>query len=342
MAPSRKRVSISEYVGEAEKMLRETFVDAPRAWALEAREKIRDLPKTNFDLGCMFADQGKWHDALFRFRMALYWRPDYPEARYNLGCCYFHLGKLPQAAATLKQVLRETPNHRDAIFMVAAIEPSALTPEQRPRRMPPEMVTKFFTSIAAEYNQAEAANQYHGGVAVAEAVKPLLPPAGMVVVELGCGTGIAAIPYRAASAQMIGVDVVPAMVAQASVQAQGDKKLYDRVVAADISALGDEVAAESADLVLLVNAAQFVGALDDVLKGVARLLKPGGLLALTLEPFSGADGFGLVAATGRFGHSAAYVIRLATPLGLTLAKQVPVSLYPETSAELLVLRKGAR
>lgn len=319
--------------------MREFVIERPRAWLVEAREKMRDLPKTNFELACDFAEQGKWHDALFRFKMTLYLQPNYPKALYNIGCCYYHLGKTDKARATFLQVLREQPGNSDAVFMLGAIDPHALSPEQRPRQMPRELVTKFFTSLAADYNRVEAQNQYRGGVAVAEQVKPLLPPSGLTVVDLGCGTGIAAIPYQGIASQMIGVDVTPAMVKEATSIAQGDKKLFTHVLEADIAQLNGEIMPRSADLVLLVNVVQFVGGLEQVLPCAAMLAKPGGIVALTLEPYTGSDAYGLVADTGRFGHNVAYVKELAARHGLVPAKQASVMLYPETKAELLVLRK---
>ena len=340
MAASRKRVSILGFIDEAETLLRQKLYEEPRAFLLDAREKARDLPKTNFELGCRFAEDSKWHDALFRFKVVLYLRPDYPQARYNLGCCYFRLGRMGQAVQALKQVLRETPNHQDAIFMLAAIDPEALTPSQRPQTMPREMVSKFFSSVAAEYNTIEADNQYRGGVAVAEQLKPYLPADALTVVDLGCGTGIAAMPLRAQAGQMIGVDVTVAMATQAEAAMVGERKLYDRVIAADLAALGDTIAAESADLVLMVNVAPFVGALERPLMTAVRMLKPNGILALTVEPYKAMDSFGLVAKTGRFGHGNGYVNGLAASLELRRLKQGTFAMYPGADVELFLFAKS--
>lgn len=340
MAKTRNTRSMVGIVNDLETAVRGIFIEAPKAWVAQVREKMRDLPKTNFDLGCKFAEEGKWHDALFRFKIAVYMRPGYTQAVYNIGCCYYNLGNRTKARHALEQVLRENPQHQDAIFMLGAIDPSALSPDQRPKQMPREMITKFFGSIAAEYNQIEAQNQYRGGTLVAEHVRPLLAPVGLTVVDLGCGSGIAAIPYRAAAERMIGVELVPEMVAQARTTGQGTTKLFDDVIAADIAALNTQVPMGSADLVLLVNVVQFVGALESVMAAAAGIAKKGGVVAITFEPYTGSDAFGLVKDTGRFGHSDAYVKALAATYRLETVKQVTLALYPQTSAELLVLRKG--
>ncbi len=282
MEPSRNKRSLMSVVAEAESTLQELLYDRPMAWLQAARERMRDLPKTNFELGCKFAEMGKWHDALFRFRVTLYLQPAYPQAHYNLGCCYYRLGQRSKARAEFRRVLQAEPGNQDAIFMLASIDPQALSPNQRPQTMPEALVTKFFGSLAADYNLTEAENKYRGGVLVAEQVKPLLPTSDITVVDLGCGTGIAAIPYRSIAAEIIGVDRTPEMVEQAALQAQQEQKLFDRVVTADITALGDALAAGSADLVLLVNVVQFVGRLQEVMAEAARLLKPSGYIAVPM------------------------------------------------------------
>lgn len=329
-------------VNDAEAFLRNLLYTQPKAWLAEAQHKVRDLPKTNFELGCDFADRGMWRDALFRFKITLFANPKYPQARYNLGCCYYRLGKIDKAREELKQVLKETPNHQDAIFMLGAIDPAALTPEQRPKHMPRELITKFFATVATNYNQIEAANKYRGGVLVAEQVKPLLPQQDITVVDLGCGSGIASIPYRSVAQKLIGVEFTPEMAAQARATGDGDKKLFDTVIEADIASVGEDVPSNNADLVLLVNVAQFIGGLEAAMQNATRMVKPGGYIAVTIEPYSGQGMYGLVADTGKFGHTTAYLKHLATANQLTPAKQTSLALYPAPApaVELIVLRKG--
>ena len=327
-------------LGDAESAIHQVFYEQPKEWLIGARERMKDLPKTNYELGCKFAQMGKWHDAMFRFRIALYLQPDYPAALYNLGCCYYQIGQRDKARDALQKVLQKEPGNQDALVMLSAIDPQAVPANLRPQSMPRDLILKFFSSIAPDYNQAEAASQYRGGVAVADVVKPLLPPSNMTVVDLGCGTGIASIPYRATAQHITGVDMTPAMVAAAQAEMYQERKLFDRVVEADIANPGDAISAGSADLVLLVNVAQFVGALNGVISAAAKMLKAGGFMAITVEPYSGTDGFGLVVDSGRFGHTPNYVQQQAAAQGLSFVKEARLALYPETQAQLMVFRKG--
>ncbi|MES2985407.1 MAG: methyltransferase domain-containing protein [Pseudomonadota bacterium] len=342
MKPARKKVSLVNLAGEAEAALRDIFYDQPLAWLKGARERARNLPKTNYDLGCDFAEQGKWMDAIFRFRVALYLQPAYPLAWYNLGCCYFRHGNRAKAKAALLKELSLQPGHPDSIFMLAAIDPRALKPGDRPQHMPLAMVTGFFSSIAEGYDQVEAQNGYQAGKLVFEKVKSRLGASDLTVVDLGCGSGIAARPWRALAKEISGVEITPAMGMLATAATQSEKKLFDQLIEADIAQLPDRLPADAADLVLVVNVVQFIGELAGVLKGAARLLKPGGTLAITVEPHAAQTGFGLSDQTGRFGHSAAYVKQAAQASGLDFISEFTVELYPEIPAGLFIFSKGAR
>jgi len=341
MDSTRKKRSALGFATELDGVLREMMFKRPKEWLANAREKMRDLPKTNFDLGCDFADKGQWFDAALRFRVTLYLQPGYPKAWYNLGCSYFRLNKKPESAAALKKALAQTPGDIDTIFMLAVVDPASVPANARPQTMPPLMVTQFFASIAPHYDAMELQNQYHGGAVVAEQIKSLMPATPLSIVDLGCGSGIAARPWRALARDMVGVDCTKEMVAMAQTVSVNNQKLYDRVMEADARLVVESIPAAAAQLVLAVNVAQFIGGLGELCVQAARLLAPTGVFAITVEPFTTADGFGLMATSGRFGHSVAYVKQMAAAAGLTLAKEAAVQLYPNTNAALLVFQKGA-
>lgn len=340
MKRSRKKVSPVKPALDVEGALRDLFINQPKLWLREARERLRDLPKSNFDLACRFAKQGKWFDAVFRFRVVLFLRPDYPHAQYNLGGCYVRMGRTAEAKAALLKALRQTPDNPDVAFMLASVDPAALPAERRPKEMPEGMVTGFFGNIAEGYDVTEAGNKYQAGKVIHAFAQPLLTAPAPVIEDWACGSGIAARPWRAAAARIHGVDVTPAMVALAQAATHVEKQLYEEVSVADIRALPDGMAEGKADLVLLINAAQFIGDLSAVMRAAAAALRAGGLFVLTAEPIRAADGYGLVVETGRFGHAASYVQQVAVAAGLTLEKEATVELYAGVPVQAFAFRKG--
>lgn len=341
MATERKGQAVKDMVQEARTTMRTLFIDRPVAWWQEARVKMRDLPKTNFELGCAFAERGKWFDAMFRFRICAYFQPEYPQVWYNLGCSYFKLEKLPQAIAALKKAVQQNSGAEEALFMLAAIDPASVPASQRPTRMPSGMLQDFFSGLAATYDLEEARSRYQAGPVMHALAQPFAQAANPVVLDLCCGTGISVRPWRAAAKTIIGVDRTAAMLEMAGKATHADKKLFDELIAADVTQLPPSIAAGSADVVQLINAAHFVGELSGVVQGAARVLAADGVLVLTLEPHNAPVGYGLNAATGRFGHSAAYVKQVAADAGLNLVHEAPVKFYPELPVvQAFIFRKG--
>ncbi len=340
MKHERKRVTVAGVVDEARTALSELLVDRPVAWMAQARERLRDLPKTNFDLGCDFADQGKWMDAIFRFRIAAYFQPEYPQVWYNLGCCYFRSGRPNQARAALVKALQQNPLDAETIFMLAAIDPRAVPSGQLPQRMPAPMVTGFFSGVAATYDIEEARNGYQAGKVIYDLLKPMVKNPTPTVLDWGCGTGISARPWRMVASTILGVDVTPAMLALAAKATHAEKTLFDHVIEIDGVALPDTVATGSMDVVQMVNVAQFIGELSGVMQSVARVLAPEGICVMTVEPHGAQTGFGVNATTGRFGHAPAYVRQVATAAGLAVVKEATMQLYPNVPIQAFMISRG--
>jgi SAM-dependent methyltransferase len=122
---------------------------------------------------------------------------------------------------------------------------------------------------------------------LAEAVLDVLPlPAGAAVLDAGCGTGAlaAAVAARDAAARITGVDVSPAFVAAARAQVPAA-----RVLAADVTRLPLRDAAFDAAFSLLVL--QFVPDRAAAMAEMARVTRPGGLVAAAMWDFTGGFAF---------------------------------------------------
>ncbi len=338
--PRNSRSFLSAFQG-FDDTLKAIFVERPLAYALQLRGKFGNLPRTNFELGSQFAGRGLWQDAAFRFRVATYLQPGFVQAWYNLGCCQIKLGHRGKARQSFLQALRLNPQHGESMFMLAALDPHSVPADRRPQRMQSDMVQQFFTSLAGNYDAIEAGNQYQGGKVVFDLLKPLLGEAKeLVVVDLGCGTGIVSRPWRPLAKEVVGVDFTPALVAMARQEKQGDVLLFDRVIEEDIFPLEQSTAPlGSADLILLVNVLQFIGNLEGMMAALAAKMKPGAKAVLTIEAYDAPTGYAVNLDTGRFGHHPEYVKQQAAKAGLNVAKEARVQLYPNFTAQLYVVGK---
>lgn len=120
--------------------------------------------------------------------------------------------------------------------------------------------------------------------------------------DLGCGTGLGGAAFRPYCATLTGIDLSPAMVAQAQ-----SKTLYDRLVEGEVLGFLNAEAAAQADYDLII-AADLFGYLDDLAPAfamAARVLAPDGLIVFSAETHDG-DGV-ILRDTLRYAHAAPHV-----------------------------------
>lgn len=105
----------------------------------------------------------------------------------------------------------------------------------------------------------------------------LVDPAGMRVLDAGCGGGGNGILMkRAGAAEVIGIELHPAAAAQA-------RAVLDRVVEGDLADLDLEALGPATfDLVLTIDVLEHLVAPQDVLSRLVGLLRPGGLLVASI------------------------------------------------------------
>jgi len=102
---------------------------------------------------------------------------------------------------------------------------------------------------------------------------------GERILDIGCGTGHQAAALAAVGAQVVGVDADPAMLATA--REQHPDVRFEQVDAQDADALV-AAAAGPMDAVLSNAALHWMPRQDDVVAGIARVLRPGGRLVVEM------------------------------------------------------------
>jgi ubiquinone/menaquinone biosynthesis C-methylase UbiE len=135
-------------------------------------------------------------------------------------------------------------------------------------------VQEFFTARAADWDSRFPDD----GPAYAAAVAELGLRAGDRVLDAGCGTGRALPPLRAAvgaSGVVLGADLTPAMLREA-VRAGRDRD--GRLLLTDVAAL--PLRSESLDAVFGAGLISHLGSPAENLRELARVVRPGGVLAL--------------------------------------------------------------
>jgi predicted TPR repeat methyltransferase len=122
------------------------------------------------------------------------------------------------------------------------------------------------------------------------------------MLDLGCGTGLAAAPLRGFGDSLTGVDL-----SQKMLDVAAGRTAYDALVKADVLHFLDG-ARHAFDLVFAADLLIYFGRLDDLVDAVARSLRVDGLFAASIERTDDRD-FVLLP-SGRFAHNEADFERL--------------------------------
>lgn len=246
---------------------------------------------------------------------ALELAPAYASAWFALGEMREKLGDRAGAVAAFERARTADPSDRHgATLRLMRLGACATT------AMPEGYVRTLFDGYAPGFDAALIEGlRYRAPALLFDAVKAVHAGARMKfgsVLDLGCGTGLAALPFRPFSDWMVGVDLSAAMLAQAR-----GKGLYDRLIEADVQRYlaGEAKIGARYHLVLAADVFMYFDDLAPVLKAAARMLAPAGQLAFSVETHEG-DGV-LLRETLRYAHGEAHVQRALATAGLK-----PVSL----------------
>ncbi|HEX5271238.1 MAG TPA: methyltransferase, partial [Gemmataceae bacterium] len=204
----------------------------------------------------------------------------------------------PREAATRvgRKWLERTPGNVTAEYLLAAI-----ADETDVDRSPTGYVVAYFDAMAKDFDEKLVGALRYDIPArlcsLVEGVTGAARPAD--VLDAGCGTGLCGPLLRPAARRLVGVDLSPKMLEQAR-----GRGIYDELACEELVAFLRRSAGRF-DLVVAADVLIYFGDLRPVWEAAHLALRPGGLLAFSLEATDG-SGYRLQE-SGRFAHGAAYV-----------------------------------
>ncbi len=242
--------------------------------------------------------------------------PRFATAWFALGAIRDRLGDREGAVAAFAQARDADPeDYHGARLQLARLGAGDAMPA-----MTQTYVRRLFDQYAARYDAALTGHlSYRAPELLREAAEATMRAAGRPMrfgsaLDLGCGTGLGGAAFRPFVDWLVGVDLSPAMIAQART-----KGIYDRLVTADLAgALDDEIANRARyHLVVAADVFVYVNDLAPIIARIAQVLALDGVLAFTVETHT--EGGVKLLPTLRYAHSEAYVRRVLTDARLALA-----------------------
>lgn len=242
--------------------------------------------------------------------------PRFATAWFALGAIRDRLGDREGAVAAFAQARDADPeDYHGARLQLARLGAGDAMPA-----MTQTYVRRLFDQYAARYDAALTGHlSYRAPELLREAAEATMRAEGRPMrfgsaLDLGCGTGLGGAAFRPFVDWLVGVDLSPAMIAQATT-----KGIYDRLVTADLAgALDDEIANRARyHLVVAADVFVYVNDLAPIIARIAQVLALDGVLAFTVETHT--EGGVKLLPTLRYAHSEAYVRRVLTDARLALA-----------------------
>ena len=209
------------------------------------------------------------------FAQALERAPHFACAAFGLAVACEHLNRRDEARAAFLQTLALAP----ADELGAALHLARMQGTGAPPAPPPAYVAALFDQYAPTFDtHLTTALGYDGPQVLLDAVARHSARRFPAMLDLGCGTGLAAAAFEAVNDVRAGVDLSAGMVAQAHA-----KGLYHRLAVGDaVEFLAAEPEA-SADLILAADVMPYVGEPGGLFAAAARVLRPDGLFAFTAQ-----------------------------------------------------------
>jgi predicted TPR repeat methyltransferase len=243
---------------------------------------------------------------------------------YNEGLRLEKAGDAEGAAAAYARALALDPADRGGV----AVRLAAMGRGPVPDRAPPAYVATLFGQHAEAFDDILVGRLgYRTPQDLAAALGPLGPFERML--DLGCGTGLAAAALAGITAHRTGVDLAEPMLALAD--ARG---VYDDLYAADAEGFLEAAAEEGEtwDLIVAADVAPYLGDLRPLLRLAADRLAPGGVLAFSTERAPD-DGAGWVVLPGRrFAHADPWLRGALAEAGLSVLALEAVTIRWEEGA----------
>lgn len=268
-----------------------------------------------YNIGVLLSDKQRDDDAIRYFQQALSLDPTYQPAQLNLAAIYLKKNSLTEAIHHYTQALMLDPDNVEIQHIL-----QALTATDTPTAAPLSYAEHLFDHYATVYDQHLTQQlKYQAPHALFDRVASALypEPNSLVILDLGCGTGLAGALFAPYAKRLIGVDISSNMIELART-----KHLYHELITADLeTALAQQ---QAIDLIIAADVFPYLGDLHSVFSLAYQALKPGGMLAFTTEQAAG-TGYVLQKSI-RYAHSAHYLTELTLKTGFTLYDQAAIVL----------------
>jgi predicted TPR repeat methyltransferase len=278
----------------------------------------------HFNLGNAFEETRQMREALFCYQKAIEHQPDMAKAYNNLGNVFYVLGDLDKAQNAYETTLTLQPANAFSRHMLNSLTGVAS------EAAPAQYIEALFDKAAGDFEERLVQDlKYNSPQELQLELLKLLEPVLQFknALDLGCGTGLSGVEFRALTKQLAGVDISSKMVELAQ-----QKKLYDTLQVGEIIDYLEQ-STTLYDLFLATDVLAYFGNLAPLFASIQKHAMKNAYFLFTVEDVEHEDY--LLRKTGRFSHSKNYIrtlaeahkftIEVCTPTTIRMENEIPIT-----------------
>ena len=248
------------------------------------------------NLGIALKDQGQVNEAITAFRQAIALNPNHTQAHYNLAGALAEQGKLDDAIATYQRTIELDPENLSAKHLMTALK------GETTETAPAEYIKILFDSYAGFDQHLVERLQYKTPTLLRQTLEELGEKNFKNAIDLGCGTGLSGVAFRAFADRLTGIDLSPKMIEEAK-----KKNTYSALYTGEIVDSLNK-ADEKYDLFIAADVFVYTGNLEPTFKSVQNHAIGGAWFLFSVES---CEEHYVLRRSGRYAHSQAYIRSLA-------------------------------
>jgi|GEM_PF-5569540 len=311
------KITPSNLISKAKPLIKKTLEMLDQE-VKTAKEKLKDIPGTNYKLGLHHLKLGNLSDAVMRFKMVVYLVPDMAPAYYNLGRALIREGKINEAKENLEKALSLQADFPEANYELCKIEK-------------PESIDSIPQNIINEHLEWRSEDNKESLETIEQLDKFFINSIltnihdknpNLDVLDLGSNLGGrgGVLRRREVARKIIGVDINTKSNEANKKQLFEGETVYNNVITNEISAHLAENK-EKYDIVLAGNIFSYHRKLDNIFSNIALALKQGGILALIIKENELSENYTFDIEENRFNHSVQYFEEIMKIAGFNIEEK---------------------
>ncbi len=278
------------------------------------------LADRRYSMALQLAEWGDHSAAADLLRQGLEYAPTWPPFHFQLGESLRQTGDMDGAQNAFSAYLLLDSDDK----MGATLKLSIMGCIPAPDTLPEGYVQSLFDQYAPSFEKCLVENlSYNTPVLMAQAVRNTCKSPYGRLLDLGCGTGLAAKEFMTDTNYRCGVDLSPVMIDQAK-----NKNIYHEAHAQSIESFLAENQNASYDLVLAADVFVYIGALQELFSLIANSMSQNGIFAFSVQAEDKKNW--VLGEDHRYAHSKEYIEECCSTAGM-------IAIYHEQ----IILRQDA-